>query len=508
MKKALGNMTKLLLIFFLTSTLFAEVKVSLSSPAVYKGDVVNFSISVDGRSIQFPQISEINGSAIIGTSQSESISMINSHIIRNTTKTYNFKPTASLTIPSYEIIIDEKTVKTKELTVSVLKPTASKNGSNFVLELKLNKQEAYVGEAVELSITYKQKLNLHVEQVQLSDPKLENFWAKKIEKTEDGGEGEYLTQTIHYQLFPQKSGEYTIPAMEALIGQISRQKRGGFLNDPFFSMGNQLNWKKIYSNELKLKVNPLPNGLELYGNYQIEASVDKTKVQANKPINLNIEVKGEGNIDDVKKFDVAIDNVIVYADEPNVNSSLVRGIYQGAFKQKIALIADQNFTVPPLSLEYFDKATKQIKTITTKAIKIEVIGGEKTAVHKASSIEVSPSQIIKAPQKVETKTKIIIEKEDAYLKYLFLLIGFVLGILLMLIIHKPKQKKSKKENNIVKNIHKAKNDRTLFDILLPYAKQDKVINNALSQLEENLYRKGNNIIDRELLMEVFEEKNL
>jgi len=39
---------------------------------------------------------------------------------------------------------------------------------------------------------------------------------------------------------------------------------------------------------------------------------------------------------------------------------------------------------------------------------------------------------------------------------------------------------------------------------LPYSKKDKIIANELDLLEENIYRNGNNKIDREELMEVFE----
>jgi len=510
MRQTLGRVTKLFLILFLTLTASADVKVSVSSPVIYENEIINFIITADGEDITFPQINDIEGYPILGTSSSQSISMINTDITKTTSKTYSFRASKSITIPSFPVKSDGQEYMTEELKVNVIKPKASKNGADFVVEIALDANESYVGEALTLSVSFKSKMNARADQIQLGEPKLENFWVKKTEKVEQSNQGEYLIQTMHYKLFPQKSGEYTIPPIQALVGKIEqRQRQGGFFDDPFFNtMTQQLNWQKIYSNSIKLQVNPLPNGLELYGNYKIKATVDKTKVHANKPINLNISVKGEGNIDDVKKFDLTLDNVIVYADEPKIKSQEIHGIYQGSFNQKIALIADQNFTIPSLKLDYFDKATKSVKTITTEPIHIEVVGG-KTNNSQPSSIEVSSSHIIEAPQKLKNQTKTVIEKEDAYLKYLFLLLGIILGILMMLLMNSfNKPKKKKVESNIIKAIKKAKDDRTLFNILLPYAKKHSVISENLNKLEANLYRGADNKIDKEDLMEIFEEQGI
>ena len=499
MKKILGS----LIIIFLSVNIFANVDVSVSSPAVYRGDIVNYTISADGTNIDFPKIKEIDKYPIIGTSSAQSINIINGTTTRTISKTYSFRPDKSLTIPSFTVKADGKSYKTKELKVEVLKPQASKNGQAFVLEMRLNKKEAFVGEPIKLTVAFKRKLNAHIDKLQLSEPKLDNFWVKRVDRVENGSEGEYIFEKRYYQIFPQKAGEFKIPSIEALIG-IVQSGRGAF-SDPFFSSFIQdLDWHKIYSNDLNLKVHPLPDNLELYGSYKIEAKADRTKVYANKPVNLTITIEGEGNIDDIKKFNPTIDSAIVYADEPKISSQLVGGVYRGTFIQKIAIIADNNFTIPSMELKYFDKDTKKVKTIKTKPIDIEVIGGDKS-IHKSSSIEVSPSSKIEAPKvQTITKTKIVKVKEKAYIKYIFLAVGFILGASGVLSFYLIKNRVIKRENDMVKAIKKAKNDRELFNTLLPYAKKDKIISNALNRLEENIYRNGKNKIDREELMEVFE----
>jgi len=504
MRQILG---KIFLILILTISSFASVTATVTPQAIYKGDSVNFIISADGGDIEFPQIEEIAGYPIIGTSSSQSVNIINGNMTKTISKTYSFRPDKSLTIPSFTIKADGKAYKTKELKVDVLKPTASTNGDPFVLEMKVNKTEAFVGEAIDLSISFKRKLNAKLNKLQLGEPKLEDFWVKKVDKTDQSREGDYIVETIHYQIFPQKAGDYQIPAIEALIGKVQRGRRGGFFDDPFFdSFTQQLSWQKIYSNELHIKVKPLPNGLELYGEYEIQARVDKNRVHANKPVNLTIDIKGKGNIDDIKKFNPTIDNAIVYADEPKITSQLVNGEYQGHFTQKIAIIADQNFTIPPMELKYFDKNTKTVKTIKTEPIDIEVVGGDKSA-FKPSTIEVSPTQKIEAPSvSQQAITKTIRVKENGYIKYLFLLLGFIAGLGVAFGIDKLQNRAVKKENNILKAIRKAKTDKALFEVLLPYAKKDKRISEALNKLEANIYKGAKNKIDKEKLMEVFEEE--
>ena len=502
MKQTFGNLLKLFLLS--TIPIFATVKASLNASVVYEGDIVNFTITAEGKQIDFPKIQEIDGVPIVRTSSTESITVINGKMQRETSKIYQIRASKPLKIPSFKVIADGKEYETDLLELKVLKPTTTKQGSQFMVELSVDKNESYVGEAINLTISFKSKINARADQIQLGEPKLENFWVKKNEKVNHSSQGEYIVQSLTYKLFPQKAGTYTIPIMETLVGQIERRRqRNNFFNDPFFNgLTQKLNWQKIYSNSLKLTITPLPEGLELYGNYQIQASVDSQRVQANKPVNLTLSVKGEGNIDDVKKFDLSVNNVIIYADDPQISSKEIHEIYQGLFKQKIVLIADQNFTIPSLSLKFFDKKSKKVKTVTTKPIEIEIMGSSKMA-SEPSTIEVSPSQILQAPKEVERE--VIIEKEDAYLKYLFLAIGFIAGVVFNFIINKIRNRSSTEESNIIKAIKNAKDDRILFTLLLPHAKSNHKVREILNQLEENLYRSGTNKIDKELLMEIFEE---
>ncbi len=502
MKQILG---KFLIIVLASLNLFGEVLTKVEPHALYKGDATSFVITVEGEKIEFPNITEINGVPVEGTSTSQSISMVNSDVTRTTSKSYRFRPTKSMTIAPLEFKVDGKRVQTQEVKVEVVKPTASQNGEPFVVEVHADKTTAYVGEPIDVSVTFKYKIRANVKRVELGEPKLENFWIKKIDKVDQSREGAYLVERVHYQFFPQKAGEFKLQPIQAVIGQESRQQRRGMFNDPLFGgsfFGQQLAWRKIYSNDLKLTVNALPNGVELYGDFKIDARVDKTVVHANKPVNLTISVEGEGNIDDVKKFELTMENAIVYADEPKVTSNQK----SNRFTQKIAIIADQNFTIPALHLTFLDKTTKSVKTITTKPIAVEVKGGVRGVI-VPKQIEMSPSNkvSIQTSTKTSDSTPVMI-KEAGYVKYLYLLLGLLIGAGVTYGLLTFTQKEPKKQSSMVKAIQKAKDDKTLFELLLPYSKESSVVADALNLLEENLYHGANHTLDKELLMEVFEEK--
>lgn len=493
-------------IFLLLSTisiiLFANVTASVNQKAIYKGDVVEFTIKAEGDKIKFPDIGDIGGYAIEGSSSSSSTIIINGNISKSVSKSYQFRPQKDVTIPSFKVVVDGKEYKTTPIDISVIKPTASRNGEDFVISIKTDKKEAFVGEEVKLTLTFKRKLDTKVDKLNIKEPKMENFWIKKSGEIGRRSEGDYLIEEIDYFLFPQKEGNYTIPSIEADIGRIVRERLGGgFFDDPFFN-SLRVKWKKIYSNEVQINVKPLPNGLELYGDYKIEAIVDKREVKANKPINLTLKIEGVGNIDDIKKFNLDIDNTIIYADEPKIKSYLKNGVYGGEFKEKIAIISDSDYTIPPFKLTYFDKKTKQIKTIQTEPIDIKVIGGNKR--ENKPTLEVSPKE--KKP-KIEqvVKTKMIIKEEKSYIKYLTFLLGMVVGATLLFLIERIKAPKVK-EKDIVTSIKKAKNDKELFKILLPFAKRDKIISETLNLLEENIYKKTKHKIDKEKVIEFFEDE--
>jgi hypothetical protein len=495
------NLGKILFILLFSVNLFASnVGISISAPAIYKGESVSFTITTNSSDVEFPNITNIEGFAILGTSSSSSTSIINGSISKKISKTYTFRPTKDVVIPSFKIEVNGDSLKTDAKKISVIKPSQSKNGDKFIVELKLDKQNLKVGESTRLRVLFKRRVDANADKLNINEPKIANFWLKKIEKENKYVQGNYIIQEFDYLIFAQKAGSFTIDSIIADIGRLVQNSYGGgFFNDPFFnSISSSIKWEKIYSNSLNIKVQSLPNSIELYGDFHINSIVDKIVVKQNKPVNLTISIDGVGNIDDIQKFDLDLDDAVVYVNKPEINSKLVNDNYAGIFEQKIAIIANNDLTIPSFKLTYFDKLTQKIKTIRTKPIDIKVQGGilvkeQQPIVQKASIADINKS-----------KVKTVIVKQNNNLQYLYFILGLFIGSVVTYFIFKQKSKYiPKKENNIIKLIKNTKDNKKLFEILLPYAKEHQDISDILKQLEENIYKKSDHKINKQKLYDIF-----
>ena len=502
MKHNLGKI--LFFLLFAINVWGAQVSIKLSSLAIYEGDSVTFTLNATGNNVEFPEITDIDGYVINGTSMSSSTTIINGNYSKTISKSYRFTPKHDVTIPSFTIKIDGQEFKTQSKKVSVLKPQASKNGDPFIVEVQVDKTKLKVGESTQLHVFFKQRVDASALKVNLEDPKLENFWIKKIDNQKQYTKGNYVITQYNYLIFAQKAGKFTLKPLEAEIGHLNQRmaSMGGFFNDPFFNqMTGQLDWQKIYSNSIDIEVEDLPNGIELYGDFQLSIHTNKTTVFANKPLNLTIEVKGSGNVEDIKPFEINLPDAIVYPDKPQIKSHLINGEYQGVFTQKIAIISDENYTIPSLSLSYFDKNTKSIKTITSKPIFITVKGQSKKAQMAPVVQTLHQNNQTSTSQKVK---KEVIIKQDTKQNYLYLLMGIILGSgVTFLLLELKNRPQKQEESDMVKRIKKIKDDKELFHLLLPYANDHQDISDILKLLEENIYKNANHKIDKQKLYDIF-----
>jgi len=510
------HLGKILTLLILPLLLVAgSVRATLDKPLVYKGDRAVLSIEAEGSDVKFPSIDSIAGFRVLGSSKSQNFTSINGVTKQTFTKSYTFAPTKSVKIPSFKVMVDSKELKTNPLNLKISTPKAANKNAPVQLEMNLAKENVYVGEPVRLDIVFKKDPDSEFAKVEIAEPNLESFWAKKLPDTPQYSKDGYIIQKYSYLLFPQQEGNFTIPAIFAKLGIAQRRSRGGmfndpFFNDPFFSSfgGASLQWKKLFSNDVKLHVKALPDNLSIYGDFKIKAIVDKKTIQANKALNLTIAIEGEGNLEDIEKFSLDIPEAVVYADEPIIKGSAYDGNYQGVFSQKIAIVADRNYTIPSISLSYFDKKTNAKKTISTQPIDIVVKGGSNTPKIETSTpkLQTALSNANENKKEVSDDKTVVSKESNPYEKYIYLLIGTLFGAIItyLLLGYKPKKRVSKKPD-IIKQIQKAKDDKTLFELLLPYANKDKDIKEQLDKLEKNIYKGGKEKIDKDLILDYFEE---
>jgi hypothetical protein len=489
----------------------AGVHLDVDKKEVLRGDTVTLSITAEGENIEFPVLKEIDGFPVLGTSQSSNISIINGHTTRSVTKSYTFAPMRDVTIPSLEVKVDGKLYKTDAVKIVVTdRPKQTSQNGEAVLEIKTDKTDVHVGEPVTLEIALRYRRSANFVQVELASPEFSNFWIKKLGDVEKSYDGDYVIEKQRYLIFPQKAGDFKLGPLTAKIARRVRVKppiRDPFFDDDFFNgFFARLQWTRIASNTLNLHVDPLPGNVELYGDFTIHARADKTVVDANQPVRVTIEIEGEGNIDDIKKFEPQIPDTVVYSDDPVVKEWVKNGRYGGSFKETITIVSDHDFTVPSFVLRYFDDKERRIVEKKTAPIFVKVKGGRSVVASKGPAAVSASEKGGLERGEAEEKSVISPSEKGGISPWLYLLAGTLLGAGAMAGMRELKVRfGTRKESDIAKSIRRAKSDRELLDLLLPYAKDDEEIKKALEKLEENVYGKKRHKIDKKALAEIVEE---
>jgi len=493
----------LVLFLFPLWLMATSFKVGVDKKKISRGENVTFTITAEGERIDFPTISSIDGFAILSTAQHSSVSIINGSVTKSLSKSYTFVPTKDVTIPSFKLKIDGKIYTTESIEIKVTKaPHLSFNGSDVAFTMSVDKHKVYTAEPIYLDLTLKYHKDKNFVDSQVGSLEFANFWIKQVGSIKESIEGNYIVKKVKYIIFPQKAGKFSIGPITAKLTQRIATNQP-FNNDPFFNdnffnaMFAKLRTKRIVSNSILIDVEPLPNNLELYGEFDISVTVDKKEVIANKPIKVGIRIDGYGNIDDIKKFELDIPEAVVYVDEPKIDSYIKDGRYGGTFIQTITVVTDSNFTIPALTLRFIDSKTNQPTEIKSKPIEISVKGKKRA--------DTSISQ----PETIEKKSNLgsieLPQKKKLSLDWLMFIIGFIVGALSIFGMLRFRQNKTIKKSNKVRAIRFAKDDRTLFELLLPYIKDDPQIEVVIKKLEENLFKGTKHNIDKKLLVRIIEE---
>ena len=440
-------------LIILISSLFG-VEAYLTKSSVVMGERVVLVLSAKGEDVKFPEISNIGGFEIVSTSMQQNIEYINGKIRKKIEKHYAFIPLKSIDIAPFEIEVDGKKELTKALHVEVKK--ANYSNSPFILEMKIKKSRVMQFEAVPVEFIFKRDENFDVRDLRFTPPKFENFWVKEGKKSKPELKNGFIVHRMNFFIFPQKSGDFTIGPARVDVGVMSSSR------DIFSIFTNQLNWKTVFSNTQVLHVEKL-EGTNLYGDFKISLDVDKKSIEQNEGVNVTLRIVGSGNFDDIEAYKLDIDNASVYSDKPMVKSQATSTQIQGEFVQKFSISSREDFTIPSLSITYYD--AKEKKLVTKKTAPIEI--------HVKKTDQEKPIQI--ASVKKETPAK---EQNS----YLYMAFAFVLGVLVTLfVLFVSKMKRYK--------IPKFANDKERLKALLKRRGESKEIDKKISELEKKLYQK-------------------
>uniref|UniRef100_UPI0040486B81 BatD family protein n=1 Tax=Aliarcobacter sp. TaxID=2321116 RepID=UPI0040486B81 len=464
---------KFLILFFLSfSALFANIKLSISSTEIIKGEPLVFTLEVEGNDISFPDLKQVDGNIISEISNSSQTNIINNQLTKRIKKTYSFIPQKDFLFPSLEVVVDGKSYYTKEQKITLKNPSKTQSDI-FDLDISSSKKDLFVGENFILTMKFKYKKDANVVDLSLEKPNFDSFWFNQIDDTKKYEEKDFIILELKFLMSALKEGALKIEPINIRIQMVDNSS---------FSIFSSTKNLKIYSNSLDFNVKKLPNNIKLIGNFQIESSVDKLKVKKGEAVSFKIKVFAEGNVDDIPDLKPEINGLTIYENKPKIKTQLVDNKYVGEYEKVFSIVANNSFTIPSISLEYFDKNLNKTIIKKTKQFDIEILNNElkkepilEKAVNETVNEE-KPKEIIKIEQKSSLLDKIIF--------FTFGIIFCLLIISLYFYVINLRRKKNENNRPLIKKVNTCKSKSELLKTLAIYLKIDSKLDELILKIEK------------------------
>lgn len=376
-----------------------DAKVSKKTLGINERLRVDFEMNKDGDNFRPPSFD--NFRVVGGPNQSISNSWINGK--RSFSKTYSYflapQTRGKITIGQATIEIDGETYKTLpvqvEITAAVDTPKDDNNSDyvaseNVHLVAEISKDNPFLNEAI--TVIYKlyvsNDVSITSQWREIDTPKYADFWSQNIDNQNNYKvqNGKYNGQEYRYVvlrttvLYPQKTGKLEI---EPLTLDIPIDVPGNRRDIFGRRMTERVN-KTISAGSRNIDVKPLPlegkpDGFTgAVGDFQFDLSSNKTTLNANESLEMNVKVSGKGNL---KLFDLPTlklpSSLEVYEPEREENVRTTAEGMQGSVAEKYTIVPQfkGNYPVRPVSFSFFDPTTEKYMTITSDEVIINVENG-------------------------------------------------------------------------------------------------------------------------------------
>lgn len=395
-----------------------DAKVSKNRLGINERLRVDFEMNQDGDNFHPPSF---NGFRVVGgPNQSISNSWINGK--RSFSKTYSYflapQQRGKLTIGQATIEIAGETYKTLpvevEVTAAVEVPKDGNNADylaseNVHLVAEVSNANPYLNEAI--TVTYKlyvsHDVSITSQWREIDTPKYADFWSQNIDNQNNYKvyEGKYNGQDYRYVvlrttvLYPQKTGELEIEPLTLDVPIDVQGNRRDFFGRRIMERVN----KTISAGKRTINVKPLPlegrpdgfNGA--VGDFAFEVSTNKTQLNANESLQLDVKVSGKGNLKLFTLPDVKLPNTLeVYEPEHKEKVTTNIGGMSGSVTDSYTVVPQFKGTYPvnPITFSFFDPKTERYRTITSKEFTIEVENGPISAASQTPSTNDMKKQVV------------------------------------------------------------------------------------------------------------------
>ena len=336
--------------------------------------------------------------------------------------------------------------------------STSINASTYKWSSYVAKEKAYVGESVYVKYLCKFDDNGELYIIDFEPRSSDLYDLILLSKDEILRDGK-RTNTYEYILKVKSPQDFEM-ILEATMKKTSLdsivENTTNHYDDTKFDSIHTKNIVKM--DKISLEVFEAPK--KLLGRFDLQVKKDASDIKAYEPYHLELEVSGEGNFEALQALEFDIENVKVFAQKPIKSISLDKDGYKGSWNQQFAFVSSEDFRIPARSIDYFDIASQEIKSLHMEAIHVKV-------------------------QQAYKKSELLDEVEEGFIfevKYIYYILTFIVGFFLGKI-NFTKKKVSTKDQSFIRKVKKLKSLDELSILLL--MSNERRYDSVLAAIEAN-----------------------
>ena len=415
-----------LLACVLTALQAEDVVFTASAPStVVMGQQFRLTYSFNRTDVKDFRIPELDGFDILmGPSTSTSVSIINGRTEKSMSYTYVLLPQreGTFTIDAASATVKKTQYVSNKLTVKVLPADKTQSGNNGTTSQQRQAQNVQPAQSLSaenlfiraipsrtkvmeqegLLLTFKLYTRVDVSGFENAQfPEFKGFLAQEIDLGQNAPVDMENYKGLNYRtyvlkqtvLYPQQSGTLDIESgsfdVVVRVRTASTGSRSFF--DDFFDTYQDVR-KTVKTAPLKIEVEPFPFGKPsdfnpFTGSLKLTSSVTPTTLKTDEAVTVKLVLTGNGNMKMLKTPDVVFpaDFDVYDPKVTNAFKTTAQGVTGSKTIEYLAIPRfGGTFTIPAVTLSYFDVATKSYKTLTTEPCTLEVERGEGSAAQVVS----------------------------------------------------------------------------------------------------------------------------
>lgn len=394
------------LLWLTTTTVVAQtLTATVDRTQLSKGETLELRVKYDDQTTSKPDFSPLNiDFEVLSQHQKNQFSIMNGSTVSNTEWRIQLLPrtTGSLTIPP----LNFKGVSSQAIQLVVENSPQSSNSNQPVfVETDLNKKAAYVQEQLLLTFRINASTGLQSiasEDLMIKDASVVKVSENQYQKQINGVN--HLVVELKYAVFPETSGELTIPSLR--FNAVIPDRRDPY-SSSFFSRGGKRVF--LYSDAKKISIKPKPATYGT-GEWLPTTAVSLSErwsrpldeLVAGEPITRTIHISAQGlTAAQLPPLQItAGQGFKIYPEQPQLDNDVTHDGVIGTRSESVALVASKsgNIELPAITVKWWDTSSNQMRETVLAA--------------RSLSVKPAETPILAAEPETETELSITTERPE------------------------------------------------------------------------------------------------